>query len=201
MEIEIRPGPRGLEGGQPWPAVAEMMKNGRRLTTLMNVIRHFMPRSMLVRTIRSNMGSPNKDIARTKLITGRFEVNSPNGSVTVWSYRPEGTAEGLPVFVYFHGGGWLGGSVEVVENVCRAIVDRAHCVALNVDYRLAPEHPFPEGLEDCRAVAEWSVVHAKEIGGDPSQVVLAGDSSGGNLATVCTLLAKEAGRSVYRGRS
>jgi acetyl esterase/lipase len=90
--------------------------------------------------------------------------------------------------------------VDVVENVCRAVADCAHCVALNVDYRLAPEHPFPAGLEDCRAVAEWAVAHAKKLGGDPSKVFLAGDSAGGNLATVCTLLAKEAKRPKYRGQ-
>ena len=200
MELEIRPGPRGLEGGQPWPATAaEMEKAGLANPGMMKVLK-FVPKRVLAKKLRAMMGSENKNIARGALVEERFNVAGPNGPVPVRSYRPEGTARGLPIFVYFHGGGWIGGSVGVVENICRGVADRAHCVALNVDYRLAPEHPFPAGLEDCKVVAAWAVDHAREIGGDPSKVILAGDSAGGNLATVCALLAKQEKGPSYRGQ-
>ncbi|MBL8967577.1 MAG: alpha/beta hydrolase [Spirochaetaceae bacterium] len=200
MDVEIRPGPKGLEGGQPWPGTEEEMKKAGLANPGMMKVMKLMPKRLLAKKIRGMMGSENRNIAKGKLAENTFGIAGPNGAVPVRSYRPEGGATGLPVFVYFHGGGWIGGSVGVVENICRGVADRGDCVALNVDYRLAPEHPFPQGLEDCRAVAEWSLAHATELGGDPSKVILAGDSAGGNLATVLALMARDAGRSAYKGQ-
>ena len=80
-----------------------------------------------------------------------------------------------------------------MENIGRGLADRACHIVINVDYRLAPEHKFPAGLEDCYAAVEWAAEHGRELGGDPTRLVVAGDSAGGNLATVCCLLAHERG--------
>lgn len=103
--------------------------------------------------------------------------------VPVHLVEPHGT-EPFPVLVWFHGGGWVIGSSELSVPVCAELASRAGCLVVSVDYSLAPEHPFPRGLEDCLSVGEWVLEHAAEIGGDPSRVAVGGDSAGGNLATV-----------------
>ena len=112
--------------------------------------------------------------------------------VPVRVYRPAG-ATGLPIVVFFHGGGWTIGSVEQYDPVVRQLANRAGAVVVSVDYRLAPEHPFPAAYDDCLAALEWTVEHATELGGDPNRVAVAGDSAGGNLAAVCALRARDAG--------
>jgi acetyl esterase/lipase len=198
MKLEIKAGPNGIEGGVRWPEAQEEMEKAGRVSPWMITTMKLMPPLMLARKMRGMMGFPNKDIARRPLETRHFSIDGPNGGVAVRSYKPAG--DRLPVVVYFHGGGWIGGSVEVVENICRGIADKAGCVALNVDYRLAPEHKFPAGLEDCYAAAAWAAENAAALGGDPEKVFLAGDSAGGNFATVCTLLAKERKGPAFAGQ-
>ena len=192
MKIEIRHGPLGVEGGEPFPEVREAMQPVSRMRRLMRPgFLRLIPKSMVVRGMRKAFGSKNEDIAKGPVITEHGEVAGPYGSIPVRIYRPEG--ENLPVLIYYHGGGWVAGSVDTVENVCRALADRARHVVINVDYRLAPEYKFPAGLEDCYAALRWASKHAREWGGDPGRLVVAGDSAGGNFATVCCLLAHERG--------
>ncbi|NYF91065.1 alpha/beta hydrolase [Tunturiibacter empetritectus] len=99
----------------------------------------------------------------------------------------------LPVVVFFHGGGWVAGTLETHDPYCRALAKEAGVVVVAVDFRLAPEHKFPAGLEDCVAVTEWVLEHAGELGGDGSQVMVGGDSAGGTLATVVALLLRDKG--------
>lgn len=95
-----------------------------------------------------------------------------------------GAAADLPVVVYFHGGGWVIGSVNASDAFCRRLVHAADCVLVAVDYPLAPEHPFPQAIESALAAIEWSAAHAPGWGGDPARLVVLGDSAGGNIATV-----------------
>jgi acetyl esterase len=103
--------------------------------------------------------------------------------VAVRCYRPEGDGP-LPVLVWFHGGGWVIGSVEESDATARTLADRAGVLVVSVEYHLAPEHPFPAAPDDCIAVTRWVLDHAGDIGGDASRVAVGGDSAGGNLAAV-----------------
>jgi acetyl esterase len=116
-------------------------------------------------------------------------VGDERDDVPVRVYTPE--SEGpFPVTVFCHGGGFVIGDLETHDALCRHVADRAGCVVVSVDYRLAPEHPFPAALEDAYAVTEWVAEHPEEVGGD-GQLAVMGDSAGGNLSAAVTLLARE----------
>jgi acetyl esterase len=112
--------------------------------------------------------------------------------VSVRVYRPAPDPD-LPVIVYFHGGGWTIGSVEQFDLVSRQIANATNAIVVSVEYRLAPEHPFPAPLDDCWQALEWTARNAPTFGGDPGRLAVMGDSAGGNLAAVCALLARNAG--------
>lgn len=101
-------------------------------------------------------------------------------------YVPEGPA-GKPIVVYLHGGGWVSGDLDMHDSTCRRIANRAGCVVVNVDYRLAPEHPFPQALNDAQEALRWAGEHGAEFSGDPSLIAVAGTSAGANLAAALTL--------------
>jgi len=100
----------------------------------------------------------------------------------------------LGLFLYFHGGGWVLGSIETHDHVARALAAESGCAVLSVDYRLAPEHPFPAGLDDAFAVAAWTHENAPSLGCDPERLAIGGDSAGANLAAVVT----QSGRFPFR---
>jgi acetyl esterase len=113
------------------------------------------------------------------------------GDIPVRTYRP---ADGvLPALIYFHGGGWSIGDLNSADPMCRRLSAETGCVVVSVDYRLAPEHPFPAAVEDAYAVTAHVVRRAGDYGIDPDAVAVAGDSAGGNLATVTARLARDDG--------
>ncbi len=113
------------------------------------------------------------------------KVASADGSIPVRIYRPEGEASGC--LVYFHGGGFIMGSLDTHDQICREICVGARSVIVSVDYRLAPEHPFPCGLNDGESVLRWVAGHAAELGIAPGKIMVGGDSAGGNIATALAI--------------
>jgi acetyl esterase len=108
-------------------------------------------------------------------------------------YVPTGAAEVGPLLVFFHGGGWIYGDLESHDPACRFLAQEAGVRVLSVDYRLAPEHPYPAAYDDCLAAYEWVTQHAADLGADPSRLAVGGDSAGGTLAATVALTAAERG--------
>jgi acetyl esterase len=107
-------------------------------------------------------------------------------------YWPSETP-GLPILVYFHGGGWVLCNLDTHDETCRSLAKQASCIVVSVDYRLAPEHRFPAAVEDCHAATKWVAENARSLGGDASRLAIGGDSAGGNLTASVALLARERG--------
>ena len=118
------------------------------------------------------------------------------GPIPARLYRPV-SGEVLPGLVYFHGGGWVLCGLDTHDGVCRRLANRARCIILSVDYRLAPEHPFPAAVDDSVSASTWFMQHADELGVDPARVAVGGDSAGGNLAAVVARRACDAGQPVF----
>ncbi len=112
--------------------------------------------------------------------------------IPVRVYRPVGAPAKLPTVVFFHGGGFVLGSVDLADDIARKLCRDVEAVVVSVDYRLAPEHPFPAAHDDALAATLWVLRNAGALGGDPLRVAVAGESSGGNLAasTALTLRAR-----------
>lgn len=124
-------------------------------------------------------------------------IPGPAGDLPVRIYTPPGGGDGpRPVLCFFHGGGWVQGDLDTHHHACLKLADRAGCLIMAVDYRLAPEHKFPAAVEDCLAAYRWLTENAAEIGGDPSRVGVGGDSAGGNLAAVVSQQVATAGEQV-----
>ena len=137
---------------------------------------------------------------QTRLVAGPPEpvaevsehaVDGPGGPIPVRVYRPE-TDERPGAIAYFHGGGWVVGTLDTYDPLARALANAAGAVVASVGYRLAPENPFPAAVNDCWAAVNWLGDHAVQLGADPDRLAVGGDSAGGNLATVVARRARDA---------
>ena len=122
-------------------------------------------------------------------------ADGPHGPIPVRVYRPT-AADSAPLVVYYHGGGFVSGSVEAWDGLCRRIAKASGAVVVSVDYRLAPEHPYPVGLDDSHAALMWAAANAPALGADGDRVAVAGDSAGGNLAAAVALRARAEGPAI-----
>ena len=139
-----------------------------------------------LQAVRPNLPGPDVASVSDHLAPG------PHGDVPVRVYVPVTDDAGpLPVCMWFHGGGWVIGSVETNDATARALANAAGTIVVSVDYRLAPEHKFPIPFDDSYAATVWTAENAASLGGDPSRVAVAGASAGGNLSTTIALRARD----------
>jgi acetyl esterase len=131
----------------------------------------------------------------TPVNVGRVEdrnIPGPTGQIPVRIYSPAGNGP-FGALLYFHGGGWVIGNIETHDVSCRQLTAGAGCITVSVDYRLAPEHKFPAGPEDCYAATKWAADNAGALNIDPNRIAVGGDSAGGNLAAAIALMARDRG--------
>jgi acetyl esterase len=127
------------------------------------------------------------------------QAPTPHGPVPVRLYTPDGPGP-FPGIVYFHGGGFVVGDLETHDPLCRQIAARLGALVCAVDYRCAPEHPFPAAPDDALAATRWFMAHAADLGVDPGRVFVMGDSAGGTLATVTALALRDQPSPRLRGQ-
>ncbi len=200
LDILVKPIPDGARPGLADPRFYKEM------APLFTGVKGFIAKQMMKSF--SNPKSPEKmaenmrrmfDGIKSIPITGgvstaRQTVSANGVEVPIRIYTPENQAANKqPVFYYIHGGGFAAGSMDVVEEMCKLVVEKTGCVSVSVGYRLAPEHPFPGGLDDCWAVLRWIYENAGSFGGDGARICISGDSAGGNLAAVCAMKDRDAG--------
>jgi acetyl esterase len=126
--------------------------------------------------------------------TGPADVQATDlkidGRIPIRVYRRDAEVETSPVLVFFHGGGWVLGNLNTHDALCRRLCSQAQCVVVSVDYRLAPEHVFPAALDDCYAAVGYVASQGNELRIDPTRLIVAGDSAGGNLAAAVAIKAR-----------
>ncbi|MDP6346178.1 MAG: alpha/beta hydrolase [Alphaproteobacteria bacterium] len=121
-------------------------------------------------------------------------IPGPAGDIPIRVYTPRDPAgEALPILVFYHGGGFVIGSLDSYDAICRTLANRTDCIVVSVDYRLAPEHPFPAAVEDAFGAFQWVAANAGELDGDAQRIAVGGDSAGGNLTAVTAIQARDAG--------
>lgn len=119
-------------------------------------------------------------------------IDGPGGDLPIRIYTPDGSPP-FPMLMYFHGGGFVLGSIDVDDGICRALTNEIGCIVLSVEYRLAPEDPFPAAVEDCLAATTWAAERGAEIHGDSGRVAVGGESAGGTLAAAVAQAARDRG--------
>jgi acetyl esterase/lipase len=131
---------------------------------------------------------------RSPPTSGDVAIPGPSGTIPARLYDPPGAGlEARPLIVYLHGGCWALGDLETHDGVCRFLAASTAAAVLSVEYRLAPEHPFPAGLDDALAAFRWASAETARLGADPNRIAIAGDSAGGNLAAAVARLARDDG--------
>ena len=129
----------------------------------------------------------------TGITTADRQAPGPDGEVFVRIYQPAERPDTLPALLWIHGGGYVLGSVERDDLLATHLAKVAQCVVVSVEYRLAPEHPFPAPVEDCYAALKWLATHTDELGVEPSRIAIGGASAGGGLAAGLALLTRDRG--------
>lgn len=122
------------------------------------------------------------------------DINIPTAGhpIPIRVYQPFNRLQ-MPILMYFHGGGFVIGDLDSHDNLCRRLAKLSHCIVVAVHYRRAPEHKFPAAAEDCYLATKWIAENAKTFDGDASRLAVSGDSAGGNLATVVTMMCRDKG--------
>lgn len=149
---------------------------------------------------RDRMGGFNYNLNRKEIWTKYLLVPTSCGDVPVWCYYPRRMGTARPALVYVHGGGFFGGSVYTVENQCRLIAERADCSVWNVDYSLAPQHPYPTACIQVYEMIRHLFDHAAQYNVAQDSIMVAGDSAGGNIAAVAAQMDRDRGTNYVAGQ-
>lgn len=189
IDVLIKPIPDCDEEGMMDP---RLYSDSKKMATIMR----FMPKSFM------KMDASPKSVEKLRemfngvksipVTSDKIEVlkktikGKDDNDIQIQIYVPIERKEGLPVLYYIHGGGFFGGHMGVVDQLVKMIVEKYNITAVSIDYRLAPENPYPKGHEDCYEGLKWVHEHIHEYGGDNSKIFVAGDSAGGNLTQYCT---------------
>lgn len=143
-----------------------------------------------VRAIMDGGRFPPPDLPLAEIVNDT--IPGPAGPIPVRIYRAALEPD-QPAIVYFHGGGFVVGNLDSHDGTCRRLCKAVGCTVISVDYRLAPEHPYPAAVDDCYAATQWVADNAPQMKVDPARIAVAGDSAGGNLAAVVALAARDRG--------
>mgnify|MGYP000342017632 CR=1 FL=1 len=127
-------------------------------------------------------------------------IDSDGEKIRLRIYEPLNCKEPYPITIYYHGGGFVLGDVDVYDNVCRMLANLSNSLVVSVDYRLAPEYKFPTQVKDCYNALKWVHENAWKIKGDSSKIIVAGDSAGGNLASVVSIVARDRNEKLIRAQ-
>jgi|LGOV01.1.fsa_nt_gb acetyl esterase/lipase len=142
-----------------------------------------------MKKMRKMMGGKSKDISSRKILLSEEIIKGYEKDVKVQIFKPE-EDEKRPLLMFYHGGGFFGGSLWAVENFCRLVADKTNSVVVSVDYSLCPEHKFPAAVEDSYNAILWCIKNKSKLNIDTDKIIVSGDSAGGTLSAVMTLLAK-----------
>lgn len=145
----------------------------------------------MVYWFRNEPAYPNKDVSTIGITKEKKEIETRNGRIDIYIYRPECGEDIKPAMLFFHGGAFIGGATSVVENFCRLLAEKADMLVVGVDYSLAPENKYPIGLYDCYDAFEWVYAHSDELQIDKERISFGGDSAGGTLSLGCSIIERD----------
>ena len=189
VDVLVKPIPDCDEDGMMDP---RLYKDSKKMATMMK----FMPKGLMkmdaspksIERLRGMFnGVKSIPVTSSKIdVLEKTILGLDKNEIPIKVYLPIERKEGLPVLYYIHGDGFFGGHSGVVDQLVKMIVEKFNIVAMSIDYRLAPENPYPKGHEDCYEGLKWVYNNIKDFGGDPEHIFVAGDSAGGNLTQYCT---------------
>lgn len=179
-----------------------IVRDGLSLDPQMQIVSAFLakaskpPGSRPIAQVRGEYNAMATSIDRADPPMARrveLSIPGPAGKIALTLLVPFGAGKSAPAVVFYHGGGFVLGTRKTVEGLCHRIADGTKAIVVNVEYRLAPEHPFPAAIEDAMAAYRWTQEHGHEHGIDSSRVAVSGDSAGGCISAVVAILARDAG--------
>lgn len=203
MEVIVKPIPDCEEAGMMDP---RLYHDNKKMAAMMKLL----PKSMMkmdaspksIERLRKMFnGVKSVPVASDAIEVQKRTIKGKDGNeLPIQIYLPIERKEKLPVLYYLHGGGFFAGHMGVVDQLVKMVVEKFNILAIAIDYRLAPENPYPKGHEDCYEGLKWVAKHIGEYGGDRTNIFVAGDSAGGNLTQYCTTRDKEDGTHMVKGQ-
>lgn len=177
-----------MEKGTLDPQIAALLQEmAQQEMPILSTLTPVQAREALNGPLRELGGHPE-----TTASVENLDIPGPAGQIPIRTYTPQGDGP-FPILMYFHGGGWVICDLDTHDSICHSLANGAECIVVSVDYRLAPEHKFPAAVEDAYAATQWVAENANAINGDNARVAVGGDSAGGNLAAVVSLMARDRG--------